>query len=136
MEAVARIWNVDMSPKYSRELAVEIRGMTLEQARRRINEIIEMKRPLVLRRHNKEVPHHYGRPSRYPVKVAKNFLKLLDNAEANAEYKGADPEKLRIVKIEVYRSYPKRSPGSKPLGRAKIRGRRTSVMVVVEDGEK
>ena len=135
MEAVARMWNVDMSPKYSRELAVEIKGMTLEKARKRIQEIIDMKRPLVLRRHNKEVPHHYGKPSRYPVKVAKHFMKLLDNAEANAEYKGGDPEKLRILRIEVYRSYPKRSPGSKPLGRAKIRGRRTSIMIVVGDGQ-
>ena len=136
MEAEARLWNVGMSPKYSRELALAIRGKTLVKAQKIIQDIIDMKKPLELKRHNTEVPHHFGKPSRYPVKVAKYFLGLLDNVKANAEYKGADSEKLKIKRIEVYRSFPKRSPGSKPLGKAKIRGRRTSVYVVVGDGEK
>jgi large subunit ribosomal protein L22 len=36
------------------------------------------------------------------VKAAKNILKLLDGAEANAENKGLDTDRLRIVHAAAY----------------------------------
>lgn len=36
---------------------------------------------------------------RYPVKAAEQVLKVLENAEANAEYKGMDTENLFIEHI-------------------------------------
>ena len=45
-----------------------------------------------------------GWPSgRYPVKAAEQILKVLENAEANAEYKGMDTEKLFIEHISSHR---------------------------------
>ena len=38
-----------------------------------------------------------------PVKAATHILKVLENAEANAEYKGLDTEKLRIIHISSHR---------------------------------
>jgi len=37
------------------------------------------------------------------VKAAGQILKVLENAEANAEYKGLDTEKLRIIHISSHR---------------------------------
>ena len=34
---------------------------------------------------------------RYPEKTAWEFLKLLDNLESNAEYKGMDMDRLKII---------------------------------------
>jgi len=39
---------------------------------------------------------------RYPVKAAKHILKVLEGAEANAEYKGLDTERLRIIHASAY----------------------------------
>ena len=40
---------------------------------------------------------------RYPVKAAEQVLKVLENAEANAEYKGMDTENLFIEHISSHR---------------------------------
>jgi large subunit ribosomal protein L22 len=36
------------------------------------------------------------------VKAAKQILKVLEGAEANAEYKGLDTERLRIIHASAY----------------------------------
>ena len=134
-EAVARAWNLAISPKYSREIAATIRGMPLKKAKAILERVIEKKQPIVLRKHNKEVPHHYGKPARYPVKAAQHILEVLKNAEANALYKGMDSEKLFIYRIETCRGGPKRPWGSKALGRARKRGRRTNIVVVLREAK-
>lgn len=136
MEAKARLWNVNMSPKYSREVAAAIKGMPVERARKFLEAVAAQQELVVLRRHNKEVPHHRGKPSRCPVKVARNFLKLLDNALANARYLGADEDKLRVSMVEVYRGRHKRPLGAKSLGRVSVRSRRASVLMVLREEKK
>lgn len=135
MEAKARIRDVNMSPKFSREVAVAIKGMPVDKARRFLEGVVNKETLVVMRRHNKEVPHHKGKPSRYPIKVARKFMELLDNAVANAQYLGADEGKLRVQSVEVYRGTHKRSPVAKALGRSSVRGRRASALMVVGDGE-
>ncbi|MBR9689364.1 MAG: 50S ribosomal protein L22 [Candidatus Altiarchaeota archaeon] len=135
MEATARLINVNMSPKFSREVALAIKGKSISKARTLLEEVIAIKTPIELKRHNKEVAHKRGKPGRYPVKVAKNFIELLDNVLANAKYKGADEEKLIIDTIEVYRGRHKRTLGSKALGKVKVRSRRASVFLVVKERE-
>ena len=39
---------------------------------------------------------------RYPVKAANIILKLLQGAEANAEFKGLDVESLRVIHASAY----------------------------------
>jgi len=36
------------------------------------------------------------------VKAAKHILRILDGAEANAEYKGLDTDRLRIIHASAY----------------------------------
>ncbi len=54
---------------------------------------------------------------RYPQKAAKEFIKILINAQANAEYKGIEPEDMKIAHVatkkgRVIRGYRARARGS------------------------
>jgi len=40
---------------------------------------------------------------RYPVNASKEFLKILKNAESNAEYKGLEPSQMYISHTVVQR---------------------------------
>jgi large subunit ribosomal protein L22 len=40
---------------------------------------------------------------RYPEKAATEILKLLDNLESNAEYKGMDLDRLKIINATVHK---------------------------------
>ncbi len=97
----ASLREVSISPKHAVEIAREIRGKMLEDARRFLEDVVNMRRPVPFKRYNKKVPHRRGlnkwHSGRYPVKAAKFFLRLLDNLENNADFKGLDPSRLRII---------------------------------------
>ena len=99
--AKASLREVSISPKHAVEIAREIRGKMLDDARRYLEDVVAMKRPVPFKRYNKKVPHRRGLEGwpagRYPVKAAKFFLKLLDNLENNAEFKGLDTSRLKII---------------------------------------
>lgn len=96
----------DISHKHAREVAVSIKGLSIEKARDYMLTIIERKRAVPFRRYKNQVGH---RPDpgvmsgRYPQKTAKEFIKVLDNLESNAEYKGMDLDRLRIVNATVHK---------------------------------
>ncbi|RLG60661.1 50S ribosomal protein L22 [Candidatus Geothermarchaeota archaeon] len=99
--AKASLREVSISPKAAVEVCREIKGMTLDKARRYLEEVVEMKRPVPFKRSVKHIGHRRElqgwKIGRYPVKVAKYMLKLLDNLENNAINKGLDPSRLRII---------------------------------------
>ncbi len=102
--AKARGKEMPVSPKFAREVAGMIRGMKVETARRTLEEIIDMKRAVPLRRYNKRVSHKRGvGPGRYPVKASKAILGILDSAISNAEYKGLDVDSMTVSTISVSR---------------------------------
>ena len=90
-----------ISPKHAREVCKTINGMNLDHAKEYLQQVIQKKKPVPFRRFNKHVPHRHGLEKafsgRYPVKTAQQILKILEGAEANAEYKGLDMENLRII---------------------------------------
>lgn len=95
-----------VSPKSAREVCSTIKGMKLDQARNFLRQVILKKKPVPFRRHKKKVGHRRGLQKayagRYPVKVAQKVLEVLESAEANAEYKGLDIERLRIIHASAY----------------------------------
>jgi len=97
----ASLREVSISPKHAVEIAREIRGMMVEDARRYLEDVVNMRRAVPFKRYKRKVPHRRGLdkwPSgRYPVKAARYFLKLLDNLENNAEFKGLDTSRLKII---------------------------------------
>ena len=100
---------IKISPKHSIEICSAVRGMNVEKAKNYLNEVIEMKKAVPFKRHNKKVGHRKGLtgwPSgRYPIKAAKEILKIIENAEANAEYKGLDTENLKIIHISSHKGF-------------------------------
>ena len=95
-----------VSPKHAREVCKTIKGMNLDQAKGYLQQVILKKKPVPFRRHKKKVGHRHGMEKafagRYPVKAAQNILKVLEGAEANAEFKGLDAERLRIIHASAY----------------------------------
>jgi len=97
---------VRVSHKSAREVCKAIKGMMLDEAKEFLQQVIEKKKPVPFRRFKKKVPHRHGLEKafagRYPVKAAQKILEVLENAEANAESKGLDAERLRIIHASAY----------------------------------
>lgn len=97
-----------ISHKHSREIAVAIKGMSIDKAREFLENVVSKKIAVPYRRYNNEVAHRSNirdgfSAGRFPKKVATEFLKLLDNLESNAEYKGMDLDRLRIISAVVHK---------------------------------
>ncbi len=103
--AKAMGYEMPISFKHAVEICRELRGKKVEEAKRFLEEVVEMKRAVPFRRHKKKVAHRRGLEKwyagRYPQKAAKYILKVLRNLEANAEYKGLDLDSLVIVHAQA-----------------------------------
>lgn len=95
-----------VSPKATREVCNTINGMKIDQAKIFLTQVILKKKPVPFRRYKKKVGHRRGLQKaysgRYPVKAAQKVLEVLESAEANAEYKGLDIERLRVIHASAY----------------------------------
>ena len=120
---------VDVSHKAAREVCKTIKGKPLLKAKNYLEEVMLKRSPVHFRRYKKQVAHatstekfHSGR---YPVKAAKEVLTVLESIEANAEFKGLDAERVKIVhaaafpgrKVRGYtpRAYGRSSPSDNTL---------------------
>lgn len=93
-----------ISPKMSVELCRAIRGKTVEDAKEYLERVIAKKQPVPMKRYKTMIAHKHGAgPARYPVKVARHFLKVLQSAEENAGYKGLDVDNMRIRILAAHR---------------------------------
>ena len=89
-----------ISHKHAREIASAIKGLTVEKARDYLQDVIKHKRSIPFRRFKNQVGHRTDpgvMAGRYPEKAVTEVLKLLDNLESNAEYKGLDMDRLKII---------------------------------------
>ncbi len=90
-----------MSHKHAREVCYTINGMKLDRAKDYLKQVIQKQKPVPFKRYNKHVPHRHGLEKafagRFPVKASTEILRVLESAEANAEYKGLDMENLKII---------------------------------------
>lgn len=135
--AKARAKDQPVSPKFSREVAGLIRGMKVERAVATLEEVIELKRAVPLKRYNKRVSHKKGiGPGRYPVKASKVILGVLQSAVSNAEYKGLNPSDMAISTITIARGQT--IPGHRPRaqGRATQWNQETvNVEIIIQEVE-
>jgi len=93
-----------ISHKHAREIAVAIKGLSIESARDYLQSVINLERAVPFRRYNNEVGHKSDTgvmAGRYPRKAATEFVRLLDNLESNAEYRGMDLDRLKIINATV-----------------------------------
>jgi large subunit ribosomal protein L22 len=111
--AKAMRWDVPISPKESYEIFKVIRGMKLKEAEKLMEAVINMKIPIPFVRYKLGVSHKRGLSERfarwrspigrYPVKAAREILKLLKNVENNAENKNLDVERLVIIHAAAHK---------------------------------
>jgi large subunit ribosomal protein L22 len=121
-----------ISPKHAIELCRVLRGMPLNAAKEYLEAVQAQKQAVPFLRHNKKLAHRKGArgSGQYPVKAAREILKILRNAEANATYKGLDLDKIKIVHISAYRgisipgqmsrAFGRTSPSMNPLTNVEI----------------
>jgi len=123
--------SLPISTKISAEICGAIRNRQLSMAKNFLNEIALMKRPLALKKFNRERPHKRGNiaAGRYPVKTAKEFLGLLNSLESNAENKGLDVNSLVISFAKADKAERRWRTGRK--GRMKMKN--THVRITVEE---
>lgn len=102
-DVLAKAYNCPISMKFSIELAREIRDKPYKKVLKYLDDIIELKRHVPLKRYNQDVAHRKGpavsgvKSGRFPVKVAKYFKKVLLMAKSNADYKGLDSDKKDLI---------------------------------------
>ncbi len=110
-----------ISHKHAREIAVKIKGMSIETARDYLQDVIKLKRAVPFRRYNNEVGHKSDTgvmAGRYPQKAATEFVKLIDNLESNAEYRGMDLDRLKIINATVHKGRKIQRFTPRAMGRA------------------
>ena len=136
--ALASGRDLRISPKAAREVCRFIRGMQLEKAKGALQEVMEKRRPVPYFRHDKKIPHRAGvegfDAGRYPVKAAKEILKVLEAAKANAEFKGLYADRLKIIHVSANRSRVLRGYIPRAFGRSSPYSEHlTHVEVAVEE---
>ncbi|MBT3395437.1 50S ribosomal protein L22 [archaeon] len=121
-----------ISTKFSVEVANFIRNKKLQKAKDLLSEVILKKTAVPINKYNKDVAHKPGMAAgRYPVKVSKAILTLLNSVESNAEDKGLSTENLIISEIIV-------NGGSHQMHHGRHSGRRmkrTHVSITVREAE-
>lgn len=99
-QACVRAFDLDISTKFAVEISQHLRYRQLSKAKKILLEVISQKKAIPFRRYNRDLGHKPGQGSaRYPIKASKVILKLLEQLEANSEFKGLDTNNLVISKM-------------------------------------
>jgi large subunit ribosomal protein L22 len=111
----------DISHKHAREIAVAIKGLSIEKARDYLQAVVNKDRAIAFGRYKNQVGHRSDpgmMSGRYPQKSAKEFIKVLDNLESNAEYKGMDLDRLKIINATAHKGVLVKRFTPRAMGRA------------------
>lgn len=117
--AIARVRETDISLKDAVNIAHFLRGKSLEHVKNILDGVVEKKTPVPYFRYLDSVSHRKGTgPGRYPVKAARAFLELINNAEANAEFKSLNMDTLVVKHIAASKGRMIKKYTPKAYGRA------------------
>ena len=130
-------YEIHCSPKDSANLAYALRGMTTEKAKKYLEAVMQKKQAVPTIFHNKKRAHKKGMgPGSFPQKAAKYMLKVLKNAENNAEYKGFDVDAMKITHISAYQGRSIHGIMPRAHGHATDKNENTTnVEIVIEEAE-
>ncbi|MCW4002355.1 MAG: 50S ribosomal protein L22 [Candidatus Bathyarchaeota archaeon] len=97
---------IKVSHKAAREVCKAVKGMELSTAKTFLRDVIAKKKTIPYTRYTKKLGHKGGMEKRfvgrYPIKTAEQVLRIIKAAEANAENKGLDVDRLRIMHAAAY----------------------------------
>jgi large subunit ribosomal protein L22 len=95
-----------VSHKAAREVCRAVRGMMLNTAKQYLRDVIAMKKAVPYARYNKKLGHRRGLvrtfAGRYPIKASEQILRVIEAAESNAENKGLDVDRLKVMHAAAY----------------------------------
>lgn len=119
-----------ISYKQSYEVAKFIRNKPLQQAKKMLEDVIELRRPVPMTRFNRDTGHKHGMAAgRFTTKTCAAILKLVKSAEANAQLKGLSTANLVIRHIAA-----QKGPTSFRYGRKRRRqAKRAHIEVVLRE---
>jgi large subunit ribosomal protein L22 len=126
-----------ISPRHSIAICKYIRGWRLERAKDFLADVVKLKAAVPDRRYGGS-GHRRGKlgPGRYPEKAARQILKVLEGAEANAEYKGLVTEDMVVVHIAAHRGRAWEGRFARARGRATPKIRETvNVEIILREAE-
>jgi large subunit ribosomal protein L22 len=116
VKAMGRDMNVSFKDMIM--VAEALRGKTLPKAISMLEGAVALKQAIPFPRFNKGIGHRKGatvKCAKYPKKAAQYALGIVKNLQANAEFKGWDAEKVKIIHSQAQLGVCR--PRRKPRGR-------------------
>lgn len=124
--------NLPISTKMSVEVCNSLRGMNINKAKEFLSRVVLLKEAVPFRRFNRELAHKTKMGSgRYPIKVSKEILSLIDSVESNAQFKGLNTSDIYIQHINAHRA-----ANAWHYGRMRRKMKRTTIEIVVSEKPK
>lgn len=118
-----------ISRKQSTQVCAAIRGLNLQKAKKLLEEAIALKRPIPMNKYNRNTGHKAGMgPGSYAPTTCDQILKILKNAEANAQFKGLSTGNLIVTHASA-----QKGPTIMHQGRQRTKSKRTHIELVVEE---
>ncbi len=119
-----------ISLKFSVEICRFVKNKKVGLVKKMLQDVIDKKRAIPFRRYDFDLGHKKETgPGRYPEKASKEFIKLIENVEANAQFKGLNTSNLMITHISAHNAGKSWHYGRKSRRRMK----RTNVEILVEE---
>lgn len=131
-------YELHISPKHAVEVCSELRKRPVPEAKKILEDVIDLRRSIPFKKFNGGVGHRSDAPGagRYPRKAAREILTVLKDAEGNASYKGLSPEKMIIRHIAAKRGRVIKGTMPRAYGRATAKNVETvTVEVILESTE-
>ena len=126
-----------ISHKAAREVCKAIKGMMLTNAKQYLRDVAAKKKAIPYMRYNKKLPHRHGLVNsfcgRYPIKASQVILGVLESAQSNAENKGLDVDRLRIIHAAAYQGIKMKRYAPRAHGRASPKWDTTTHVEIVLD---
>ena len=126
-----------VSHKAAREVCKAIKGMMLNDAKQYLRDVAAKKKAVPYTRYNKKLPHRHGLVNsfcgRYPIKASQQILGVLESAQSNAENKGLDVDRLRIIHAADYQGIKLKRYTPRAHGRASPKYDTTTHVEIVLD---
>ena len=122
-----------VSFKQSVEICGFIKNKNVNEVKKFLQSVIEKKKAIPFKRYNWDLGHKKKiGPARYPENTSKEIIKLIENVEANAQFKGLNTSNLVIRHISAHKAGKALHFGRKSRRRMK----RTNIEIVVEEIKK
>lgn len=122
-----------ISFKQSVEICGFIRNKSVNDAKKVLQDVVNKKAAVPFKRFTFDLGHKKKiGPGRYPHKASREFIRLIEEVEANAKFKGLNASNLAISHISAHKAGKAWHSGRKTRRRMK----RTNVEIVVEESTK